>query len=69
MGMGNMLKGTKFCFVLEKLDEYKTKVINESYYQPVNVLLVSVMNRLIMKRKMRQIQKQIQTNIKFLTEK
>ncbi|NJO25435.1 MAG: hypothetical protein HC867_06225 [Bacteroidia bacterium] len=68
MGMGKMLKGTRFCFILEKLEADKTRVINESYYQPAN-LFVSIMNALMMKRKMKQIQEQILANIKSLTEK
>src|SRR5688572_5757769 len=68
MGMSKMLKETRFCFLLEKLDDNRTRVINESYYQPAN-LLVSVMNALMMKRKMTRIQEQILVNIKTLTEK
>src|SRR5215471_18912309 len=68
MGMSKMLKETKFCFILEKIDDRKTRLVNESYYQPRN-LLVGIMNALMMKRKMRQIQEQILTNIKSLTEK
>ncbi len=68
MGMSKMLKDTRFCFYLEKLDENRTKVINESYYQPAN-LFVRIMNALMMKKKMKQIQKQILSNIKSLTEK
>lgn len=68
MGMSKMLEGTRFCFILEKMDETKTRLINESYYQPVN-LFVSIMNTLMMRKKMRQIQKQILNNIKSLTER
>ncbi len=42
-------------------------VVNESYYQPTN-LFVSIMNTLMMRKKMRQIQEQILDNIKSLTE-
>lgn len=68
MGMSRMLKGTRFCFILEKIDENKTRVANESYYEPAN-LFVGIMNALVMKRKMRQIQEQILANIKSITEK
>lgn len=68
MGMSKMLKDTSFCFYLEKIDENKTKIVNESYYQPAN-LLVKLMNVLMMKRKMRQIQGQILNNIKSIAEK
>lgn len=68
MGMSKMLKETRFCFILEKLGERKTRVVNESYYQPAN-LLVRIVNALMMRKKMRQIQEQILANIKLLTEK
>jgi hypothetical protein len=68
MGMSKMLKEPRFCFYLEKMDDNKTKLINESYYEPAN-LMVTVMNTFMMKRKMGQIQTQILTNIKSLTEK
>lgn len=68
MGMSKMLKDPRFCFYLEKLGDNKTKIINESYYQPAN-FMVKIMNALMMKKKMGQIQEQILTNIKSLTEK
>ncbi len=68
MGMSKMLKDTRFCFYLEKLDEHKTKVVNESYYKPAN-LAAKIMNGLMMKKQMRKIQGQILNNIKTLTEK
>ncbi len=67
MGMAKMLKDPRFCFYLEKVDDNKTKIINESYYKPGN-MVVSIMNALMMKRKMGQIQEQILTNIKKLAE-
>jgi len=67
MGMSKMLKDTKFCFNLEKLDDNKTKLVNESYYQPAN-LIAKIMNSLVMKKKMGQIQEQILSNIKTLAE-
>ena len=68
MGMSKMLKDPQFCFYLEKLDDNKTKIINESYYEPANVM-VKVMNALMMKKKMGQIQEQILSNIKSIAEK
>lgn len=68
MGMSKMLRGAKFCFILEKLDESKTRLINESYYRPANIF-VGIMNAIVMRKKMRQIQGQILSNIKSLTEK
>ena len=68
MGMGKMLKDPRFCFYLEKLDDNKTKIINESYYEPAN-LMVKIMNALMMKKKMGQIQEQILFNIKSIAEK
>ena len=67
MGMSKMLKETRFCFELEKLDDNKTRVVNESYYQPTN-FIIGIMNELMMKKKMRHIQEQILTNIKSLAE-
>jgi uncharacterized protein YndB with AHSA1/START domain len=68
MGMAKMLKDPRFCFYLEKLDENKTKIVNESYYEPAN-LMVRIMNVLMMKKKMGQIQGQILSNIKSIAEK
>ena len=68
MGMSKMLKGTKFCFYLEKMGDNKTKVINESYYVPAT-FMVRIMNALMMKKMMSKIQGQILDNIKTLTEK
>lgn len=68
MGMSKMLKDPRFCFYLEKLDDNKTKIVNESYYEPANAM-VRIMNALFMKKKMLQIQEQILNNIKSLTEK
>lgn len=68
MGMSKMLKDTRFCFYLEKLDDRKTKVVNESYYEPAT-LMAKIMNGLMMKKQMSKIQSQILNNIKSLTEK
>lgn len=63
MGRTKMLKDTRFCFYLEKLGDNKTKVINESYYQPAT-LMAKIMNALMMKKMMGKIQEQILSNIK-----
>jgi hypothetical protein len=68
MGMSKMLKDPRFCFYLEKLSDNKTKLINESYYGPANPM-VRIMNALVMRKKMSQIQEQILNNIKSITEK
>lgn len=68
MGMAKMLRDPRFCFYLEKLDDSRTKLINESYYEPAN-LMVKIMNALMMKKKMNQIQEKILSNIKALAEK
>ena len=67
MGMKKMLSGTRFCFYLEKMGDNQTKVINESYYQPVT-LIAKIMNALMMKKMMGKIQAKILSNIKSITE-
>ena len=47
MGMSKMLVDPRFCFYLETLDENWTKIVNESYYKPAN-LMVKIMNALVM---------------------
>ena len=44
MGMSKMLKDPRFCFYLEKMGDNQTKIINESYYQPAN-LMVKIMKK------------------------
>ena len=68
MGMGKMLKDPRFCFYLEKLGDNQTKIINESYYEPAN-FMVRIMNALMMKRKMSEIQGKILSNIKSIAER
>jgi hypothetical protein len=68
MGMGKMLKDPRFCFYLEKLGDNKTKIVNESYYEPAN-MMVRMMNAMMMKKKMSEIQQKILTNIKSIAEK
>jgi carbon monoxide dehydrogenase subunit G len=67
MGMGKMLSGTKFCFSLEKIDNYKTKVVNETYYDPAN-LFAKIMNGIMMKKMISKAQTTILNNIRSLTE-
>jgi uncharacterized protein YndB with AHSA1/START domain len=67
MGMAKMLKEPRFCFYLETVEDNKTKIVNESYYEPAN-FMVKIMNTLMMKKKMSQIQGQILSNIKSLAE-
>ena len=67
MGMGKMLIDPRFCFYLEKAGENKTKLVNESFYKPSG-FIVRIMNILMMKRKMGQIQQQILNNVKTLAE-
>jgi hypothetical protein len=68
MGMSKMIKDPRFCFYLEKLDDKRTKLVNESYYEPAN-FMIAIMNALMMKRKMSEIQAQILSNIKSIAEK
>ena len=68
MGMSKMIKDTRFCFYLEKLEDNKTKIVAESYYKPAN-FMVKIMNALMMKKKLGEIQGQILSNIKSLAEK
>ena len=68
MGIGKMLKETRFVTRLEKIDESKTKVTNETYYQPLN-LIAGVMSALMVKPAFGKMQEQILGNIKALTEK
>jgi hypothetical protein len=67
MGMAKMLKGSRFIFHLEKINDKKTRVINETYYQPAN-FVAKIMNGLMMKRMISKVQEHILNNIKLLTE-
>ena len=67
MGMSKMLKDSRFCFYLEKLDDSTTKIITESYYEPATIM-AKIMNALMMKKMMRKIQGQILSNIKSIAE-
>lgn len=66
MGMSKMLKGTRFCFYLEKIDEHKTKVVNETWYEPAN-LVATIMNALMMRKMIYKAQEQILNNLKTIT--
>jgi hypothetical protein len=68
MGMSKMLKETKFYFHLEKISDNKTRVINETYYRPAN-LMARIMNGLMMKKMISKAQAQILSNLKSLSEK
>lgn len=68
MGMSKMLKDTRFCFTLERVSDTKTKVINETWYRPANII-AKIMNGVMMKRMILKAQETILNNIKALTEK
>jgi carbon monoxide dehydrogenase subunit G len=68
MGMHKMLKENRFVINLEKLGDNQTKVTNETYYQPANVI-AWIMSALMIKTAFGKMQGQILTNIKILTEK
>lgn len=67
MGFSKMLKQTRFCFNLEKVDESKTRVTNETYYEPAN-FLAKIMSELVIKKNLRKTQEQILSNIRSITE-
>jgi len=68
MGMHKMLKENRFVINLEKLGDNQTKVTNETYYQPANVI-AWIMSALMIKTAFGKMQGQILTNLKILTEK
>ena len=68
MGMGKMLKETRFVTILEKINDTKTKVTNETYYRPLNII-AKIMSALMVKPVFAKMQEQILTNIRILTEK
>ena len=68
MGMSKMLKDTRFCFTLERMSDTKTKVINETWYRPANII-AKIINRVMMKSIILKAQETILNNIKSLTEK
>ena len=68
MGMSKMLKENRFVINLEKLADNKTKVTNETYYEPAN-FIAKILSALMIKPSFGKMQEQILTNIKMLTEK
>lgn len=68
MSMSKMLKDNRFVFNLEKLDDNTTRVSNETYYQPANII-AKIMSALMIKRTFGKMQEQMLTNIKTLIEK
>ena len=62
-----LLKETCFVTSLEKIDDSKTKVTNETYYQPLNVI-AKIMSALMVKPVFAKMQEEILTNLKILTE-
>ena len=68
MSMSKMLKDNHFVCNLEKLEDNKTKVTNETYYQPAN-LIAKIMSALMIRRTFGKMQEQMLTNIKTLTER
>jgi hypothetical protein len=67
MGMGKMLKNTRFCFYLQKIGDNKTRVISETYYSPAN-FFAKIMNSMMMKSMIAKAQTQILCNLKSITE-
>lgn len=68
MGMSKMLKETRFCFNLERISDTETRVINETWYKPAN-MMAKVMNGIMMKKMILKAQETILNNIRSLTEK
>jgi hypothetical protein len=68
LGMSKMLRHTRFYFHLEKVSDNKTKLTNETWYEPAG-FFASIMNILVMRKMFSKAQAQILTNIKSLTEK
>jgi uncharacterized protein YndB with AHSA1/START domain len=67
MGMSKMLKENRFVITLEKLDDNKTMVTNETYYRPAN-LIARIMSALMIKPTFGKMQGQILSNLKTMTE-
>jgi len=68
MGMSKMLRNTRFVFLLERIDEGRTKVVNETHYEPAN-LAARILNAVMMRKKIGRAQDQILRNIRALTER
>lgn len=67
MNLSNMLKDNRFVFILEKIDDNKTRVTIETYYQPAN-LIAKIMSALMIKRTFGKMQENMLSNIKTLSE-
>ncbi len=67
MGMGKMLRDTRFCFHLEKISDSQTRVVNETWYTPANIV-ANIMNALVMRKMIANAQRQILDNLKSLTK-
>jgi hypothetical protein len=68
MGMSKMLRDTRFVFNIERISENQTKLISETYYVPSNIL-VSILNRIVLRRVINKAQNQILANITVLLQK
>jgi carbon monoxide dehydrogenase subunit G len=66
MGMGKMLKDARFYFLLEKISDGQTRVINETWYEPAS-LIAKIMNPLMIKKMIAKTQAQILDNLKSIT--
>ena len=67
MNMSNMLKDNRFVFILEKIDDNKTRVTNETFYQPAN-LIAKIMSALMIRRTFGKMQDNMLSNIRTLSE-
>jgi len=67
LGMTKMLKEVQFVFHIEKNDDKTTRVTNETYYRPGNII-AAIMNGLMMKKMISKTQQQILVNLKKLAE-
>lgn len=65
MGMGKMLKDARFYFLLEKISDEQTRVINETWYEPAN-LIAKIMNSLMIKKMITKTQQQILANLESI---
>jgi len=65
MGMGKMLKDARFCFYLQPAGDNRTKVVNETWYEPGN-LLARIMSPLVIRKMISKTQAQILANLQSL---
>jgi uncharacterized protein YndB with AHSA1/START domain len=66
-GFGKMFIDMGFGFTLEPAEGGATRLRNDTFYQPRN-LLASIMSRLMMRRKFRQLRRGVLENLKPLAE-